>query len=185
MVYRSVSERFRPSSLHPHHLITMRDLLNSLEGLFLLSPDTKAQPQFGFLNRRGLQSSSQSGRVLRKKSSLKLQKSLPSLTGRKSSKKKLSRSDQHVDEAGGSTVLRMLIRLWCHETTRVYLDRNTDSKERMWFLKLMETCIKYCFCGVGFDENAVPTGVTRPIAGHTANLGIAIIVPTQPWDISS
>lgn len=74
------------------------------------------------------------------------------------------------------STLRMLIRLWSHESTRVYLDRNVDSRERIWFLKLLESCIKYCFCGVRFEEN-VAAGITpgrpapRQMGGHTAGLG--------------
>ena len=156
----------------------MHDLLCVFEGLLLLSPDTKAQkqPQFSLLNRRGFQTSTQSGKAVRKKSSMKLKsgrKTLPSLTEKKSllKKKLLSRkSDKNVDNGGDST-LRMLIRLWCHETTRVYMDRNVDTKERMWFLKLLETSIKYCFCGVLFDDGAttIDRSPFRPTGGHTAS----------------
>lgn len=91
-------------------------------------------------------------------------------------------ASKEVEQTEADSTLRMLIRLWSHETTRVYLDRNIDSKERMWFLKLMETCIKYCFCGVSFEENfggAKERGLFRPSGGHTANLGKSVN-PTCP-----
>ncbi len=179
-----MSEKFRPSTSHPHYLITMHDLLSVFEGLLLLSPDTKAQkqPQF-LLNRRGFQSSTQSGRATQKKSATKLKsgrKTLPSLTVKKSIiKKKLSKKPSDlIDPTEAESTLRMLIRLWCHETTRVYLDRNTDSKERMWFLKLLETCIKYCFCGFLFEESqagAKDRSPFRPVGGHTASQGMYIV----------
>ena len=101
-------------------------------------------------------------------------KSLPSISGRKSLKRKSTAASKEVEQTAADSILRMLIRLWSHETTRVYLDRNIDSKERMWFLKLLESCIKYCFCGISFEENSGSTeerGSYRPSGGHTANLG--------------
>lgn len=160
----------------------MQHLLRVLEGLFLLSSDTKARarPQFGLLNRRGFQSSTQSGKVSRKKSDQKLKSGrgqLPSVSARKLFKNKPPPAlvGDRVEQSAVDSTLRMLIRLWSHESTRVYLDRNTDSKERMWFLKLLEACIKYCFCGVGFEQTVGSKG--RPLlrqaseGAHTASLG--------------
>jgi hypothetical protein len=79
-----------------------------------------------------------------------------------------------VEPTQVNSTLRMLIRLWSHESTRVYLDRNIDSKERIWFLKVLESCIKYCFCGVGFEGSVAAVGgmpAPRQTGGHTANLG--------------
>ena len=178
-----MAQRFHVSSFRPHYLITLRDLLRVLEGLLLLSPDTKAaqtQPQFGFLNRRGFQSSASSWKTPQKKTKARSARgrSLPGISTKKLLKRQQTKNP--VDESEASTTLRMLIRLWCHESTRVYLDRVTDSKERMWFLKLLETCIKCCFCGARFGESllkergavamrraAGPAGT----GGHTAGLG--------------
>ena len=140
----------------------MHQFLNVFEGLLLLSPDTKAQtrPQFGFLSRRGFQSSVKTAKTSQKKSVVKTKSGhghLPSISSRTSPKKKKSTATEKEKEEADAT-LRMLIRLWSHETVRVYLDRQTVSKERMWFLKLLESCVKHCFCGVGFVENAGITG---------------------------
>ena len=66
--------------------------------------------------------------------------------------------------------LHQLVRLWCHENTRAYADRMADSKDRMWFVKLLEACVKYSFCGVSF-ENFSDSAGTLPAVG-TAVQGI-------------
>lgn len=177
-VFRSVAIKFSSSPSQPHHLYTMHDLLHVYEGLLLLSPDAKAQtqPQFNLLHRRGFFSSTQSGKTARKKSSSKHKATsksigiLPSLKEAERASMKSRRRplpDISADEAEVVSTLRMLIRLWCHESTRVFLDRIVDSKERIWFLKLLETCIKYCFCGVSFQGSS-----DKPSFGsHTASYG--------------
>lgn len=182
MVFRSVAEKFHPNPSQPHYLFTMHDLLHVYEGLLLMSPDTKAHthPQFNLLNRRGFLSSTQSGRVPKKTKSGKTKSgkkiSLPSLRGgysltRGSTKargRSLSIPGPESQSAETTTMLRMLIRLWCHENTRVYTDRLVDSKDRMWFLKLLEACLKYCFSGNDFQSS---TTATQPLVGHTATHG--------------
>ena len=181
-VFRSVSQRFQPSAQHPHFFITLHHLLTVLEGLFLLSPDTKAQtrPRLGFLNRRGFQSSTHSGKPSQKKSlksgqSLKSGRGhLPSIASvRKLPKKSSSvQGGVQLEPTEADSTLRMVIRLWSHETTRVYLDRHTDSKERMWFLKLLESCVKYSFCGVGFEGSGKGKSPLRQPGGqYTAGPG--------------
>jgi len=54
----------------------------------------------------------------------------------------------------------MVIRLWSHESTRVFLDRLTDNRDRIWFTKLLETVIKYCFCGDSLSSTR-QSGVTQ------------------------
>ena len=184
-VYRSMSERFRPSPSAPYLLFTMHDLLRVYEGLLLLSPSTKAQsqPQFGLLNRRGFLSSTQSGKTPKKTSNPKLKNArrgstiLPALkksvndrvaqrTTRRVSIVQASKSED--DETVSMT--RMVIRLWCHESTRIYLDRTVDSKDRIWFLKLLEACIKYAFCGMDFKD-AQSESPQKQLGGHTATQG--------------
>lgn len=165
-VYRSVSTKFHPSPSNPYLLFTMHDLLRVYEGLLLLSPNTKAQthPQFGLLNRRGFLSCIQSGKTPQKKSNTKQRSGrrgstvLPSLkrTGSQGSMKTMRpvtiAHGLGGDETEVVTSTRMVIRLWCHESSRVYLDRTSDSRDRMWFLKLLEACIKYSFCGIDFSD---------------------------------
>ena len=160
------------------------------EGLLLLSPDTKTQtqPQFSLLNRRGFLSSSQSSRSSSKKVSTSKQKknALPSLNvagSRSQVKPALHRRNRGLslpgnlllsdDQAQLISTMRTVIRLWCHETTRVYLDRVVDSKDRIWFTKLLEMCIKYCFCGDDF-RNSKGNSQQRQHTG-TASYGMCII----------
>ena len=178
-----MSSKYDPSPSQPHHLYTMHDLLHVYEGLLLLSPDAKAQtqPQFSLLHRRGFFSSTQSGKAARRKSSSKIKgtkkniSTLPSLKETERASMKTRRRplpEISGDEGEMVSTLRMLIRLWCHESTRVFLDRIVDSKERMWFLKLLETCVKYCFCGVTFQGSKVDS---QPFGSHTASYGQYVV----------
>lgn len=153
------------------------------EGLLLLSPETKGhtQPQLNFLNRRGFLSSTQSNKASTARSLNKQittsQKKRPSFvagdskTQLKVRKQGSTPSVDRLEEAVELSTLRTIIRLWCHETTRVFLDRVVDVKDRIWFTKLLEVCIKYCFCGDHLKkaENSLPQ--QRHIGG-TASYGL-------------
>ena len=171
-VYRSVSGKFHSSPSVPYLLFTMHDLLHVYEGLLLLSPSTKAtaQPQFGLMNRRGFLSSTQAEKTPKKRSNPKLKatgrkasvilpslKNVESLGLRRRSTFATIPSMDKGDETERVSTMRMVIRLWCHESTRVYMDRTTDSRDRVWFLKLLETCIKYSFCGIDFKDAQKPS----------------------------
>ncbi len=167
----------------------MHDLLRVYDGLLLLAPDTKAQtqPQFSLLNRRGFLSSMHSGssrgiKTARRsrasggklKSGRRERTSLPSLKGGEGSVRSRPKARSQslplsTDQAEVVSTLRMLLRLWCHENTRVYVDRVTDSKDRMWFVKLLEACMKYCFCGN--DLQGGGGGTAQLGGGHTATHG--------------
>ncbi len=172
-MYRSVSGKFHSFPSAPYLLFTMHDLLRVYEGLLLLSPSTKAhqsQPQFGLMNRRGFLSSTQAEKTPKKRSNPKLKAVgrkasmvLPSLKHadsfglrRRSTCTTIPSMDKGAETERVST-MRMVIRLWCHESTRVYMDRTTDSRDRVWFLKLLETCIKYSFCGIEFKDAQKPS----------------------------
>ena len=77
----------------------------------------------------------------------------------KSELKGMKKQQQH-DTSDIQATLHQLVRLWCHENTRVYADRMTESKDRLWFLRLLETCVKYCFCGIEFDQSSPLTSNT-------------------------
>lgn len=181
-VIRSLADKIHPSPSNPHLNFTLHDMMHIYEGLLLLSPDTKtqSQPQFGLFNRRGFLSSSQSGRITRKKSSNRqkasTQKKLPGL-GASTSKVQVKMRKRgnaliggQLEQAEAVSTLRMIIRLWCHETTRIYLDRVVDSKDRVWFTKLLEVCIKYCFCGDNLQPTTKPLTQQRQLGG-TASYG--------------
>ena len=66
------------------------------------------------------------------------------------------RSKQHLRPPTDHSTMRAVLRLWCHEVTRVYADRLDNSRDRIWFLKLLEIMSKYSYCGS--DPNAMATG---------------------------
>lgn len=76
-------------------------------------------------------------------------------------------------EDGTPTLVRSLVRLWCHENTRVFADKLSDSKDRIWFVKLLEVCLKYCFCGVSIQTSGPSgdTGMDRASGGTSAVTG--------------
>ena len=180
-MYRSISGKFHASPSTPYLLFTMHDLLRVYEGLLLLSPSTKAQaqPQFGLMNRRGFLSSSQAERTPKKRSNPKLKApgrkasvgTLPNLKNTESFGRRRRSTFATIpsmdkgDETERVATMRTVIRLWCHESTRIYMDRTTDSRERVWFLKLLETCIKYSFCGIDFKD-AQKLSPQRQITGQ-------------------
>ena len=182
VVFRSITGKLRPSPSQPHYLFTMHDILHVYEGLLLMSPETKAQaqPQFSLLNRRGFLSSTLSGRrtkTARKaktmgklKSGRKEKSSLPSLRGSEMRKPKIRGQSLpgDADQLEMTTTVRMLLRLWSHENTRVYVDRLVDSRDRIWFQKLLETCMKYCFCGLDLQGGET---TPQPLMGHSAARG--------------
>lgn len=174
--------KFHPSPSTPYIRFTMHDLLRVYEGLLLLSPNAKAQtqPQFGLLNRRGFLSSTQGGKPSsQRRSSISTKTKngrrgstvLPGLkrTGSQPSVKSMRRGTisqgSNVDETEAVSTTRMVIRLWCHESTRVYLDKLMDSRDRMWFLKLLESCIKYSFCGIDFSNPLKTSPQRQPPGG--------------------
>ena len=73
-------------------------------------------------------------------------------------------------------LLRGVLRLWCHEVSRVYSDRLYTSKDKIWFMKLIEACCKYCFCGVEIEEtnetqSLANTDIPERVGGRRARPG--------------
>ena len=90
------------------------------------------------------------------------------LSGRGSALQKKSSSvslkDQEESEADKMTgILRALFRVWCHEASRVFTDHLTQSKDKIWFSKLLESVLKYCFCGAVMGETG--EGGERGVGG--------------------
>ena len=91
---------------------------------------------------------------VKKESSLR-SKIKSELRGKKQQKQQ--RQQQQHDSSEVQATVHRLVRLWCHENTRVYADRMTESKDCAWFVRLLETCVKFCFCGVRFEKASPPT----------------------------
>ena len=182
--FRSVCGQLHPSSAHPEWFLSLQHLLDVFKGLLLMPLDAKtttASPQFNLLNRRttpstGVKSSSRrmsekSGRrssgvapahsrrgTARPKPSVQLPPVKKESNLRSKIRSELKGKKQQHDSSEVQATLHRLIRLWCHENTRVYADRMTESRHRAWFVRLLETCVKYCFCGVSFEKTTTSTG---------------------------
>ena len=186
VAFRSVCSRLCPSSDHPERLISLQHLMDVFKGLLLMPLDAKANattPQFNLLNRRATPSTAgkSSSRRGTGKSGRKAS-GLPSVHSRRNTARpvasvslppvkkesglrskikselrgKKQQQPQH-DSSEVQAMIHRLVRLWCHENTRVYADRMSESRDRAWFVRLLETCVKYCFCGVGFEKAVATT----------------------------
>lgn len=185
--YRSVCSRLCPSPTHPQWFISLRHLMDVFKGLLLMPLDSKlgtSLTQFGLLNRRTTPSTAgkSSCRKTTGKSARKSSSILPALTRKGTARHKVNQTvklppvrkqsetslrnkikselkgkKQQHDSSEVQATLQRLVRLWCHENTRVYADRMTEARDRAWFVRLLETCIKYCFCGVGLEKSTKTT----------------------------
>lgn len=45
-----------------------------------------------------------------------------------------------------SPMIRSLLRLWCHESTRTYSDRLFSEEQRLWFSSLLHETVEEFFC---------------------------------------
>ena len=43
-------------------------------------------------------------------------------------------------------MIRSLLRLWCHESTRTYSDRLLTEEQRYWFSSLLHETVEEFFC---------------------------------------
>lgn len=195
VTFRSVSGHLQPSTTHPHWCLSLQHLMNVYEGLVLMPLDSNIKTQqFGLLTRRAVHTStsrSNYGRKATSRSKTGRRASVFTAKGRSplipkpakpvrlppirresesgirnkiKSELKEIKKQQH-DTSDIQATLHQLVRLWCHENTRVYADRMTESKDRLWFLRLLETCVKYCFCGIGFDQSS-PQPSNTSTAAH-------------------
>jgi hypothetical protein len=199
--FRSVCARLCQSPAHPEWFFSLQHLIDVFKGLILMPLDAKTtatSPHFGLLNRRATPSTgtkSSSRRMAeksgRKSSSIvsdhsrrgtarpKLAVHLPPVKKESNLQRKIrselkGKKQQH-DSSEVQATLHRLVRLWCHENTRVFADRMTESMDRAWFVRLLETCVKYCFCGVGFEKATASTGH----GGRPGRRGRGVSMATQ------
>lgn len=154
----------------------MHDLMHACKGLLLLSPHDKAQAsaQFGLHGRRGGRASQPSRKVQPGGKTSKKGKvdqpgtkdgGLAKLRGRPRPHPSQSKAPSEADQGTVQTV-RAVVRLWCHESTRVYADRMADDRDRGWLQTLLEGCVRYCFCGSGPQD---PSGPQQGMATEVQN----------------
>lgn len=155
-----------------YHFFSIKDLLNVYHGLLQMTgtqgataavAKTHEQLAHRFQSRRlsGLKEKVS----IQKQKSKKLQSSM--LTKSMRSKQQLHVSTDH-------STIRAILRLWCHEVTRVYADRLDNSHDKLWFLKLLETIAKYCFCGIHPQSSAPQVTGSRPGRGRVNNQSSSI-----------
>ena len=51
-------------------------------------------------------------------------------------------------------MIRSLLRLWCHESTRTYSDRLLTEEQRYWFSSLLHETVEEFFCRESSDLNS-------------------------------
>ena len=176
-------QRFHPTSSHPHFLIDLHDFFNVCKGLFLLAPATNPMTLSNFnrphhgsrISSHPKKNSSLLKSSLKLKSERRCTPQLPmSLKGvtKDITRKKFVEGGANFKRKEMILTLRKVIRVWCHESTRVYLDRTSEKDDCLWFHKLLESCIKHCFCSVGFVGNLPPLDMPPQGIGqlHIANI---------------
>jgi len=51
-------------------------------------------------------------------------------------------------------MIRSLLRLWCHESTRTYSDRLMTEQQRHWFSSLLHETVEEFFCTDNSEVNS-------------------------------
>lgn len=82
-------------------------------------------------------------------------------------RRRLKASLETEDAAAKVVLLRSMVRLWCHETARVYGDRFSSPKDCFWFGNLINHVVKVAFCG--------PAGLKVVDIGSRAEQSAAIV----------
>ena len=82
-------------------------------------------------------------------------------------RRKLKASLETEEHAAKVVLLRSMVRLWCHETARVYGDRFSAPKDCLWFGNLINHIVKVAFCG--------PAGLKVVELGARAEQSAAIV----------
>lgn len=165
-MHHNVITRLKGSLSRLYHFFTIKDLLNVYRGLLQMSGTqgaaaaiAKTHEQLAHrLQSRKKNSSTLSG-LKEKISTHKQQKS------KKHENSVMTRSIRSKHQLHVSTdhsTIRAILRLWCHEVTRVYADRLSNNNDKLWFLKLLETVAKYCFCGMDPQSSAPQVTGSRP-----------------------
>ena len=132
------------------------------QGLLLLSPHDKTQalPQFGLHGRRAGHTARDKKVLAGGKSTRKGKGDHPGtkdggLAKLRVKPSQLPKVPAEVDHQRTVQTVRALVRLWCHESTRVYADRMVDDRDRGWLQTLLESCVRHCFCANGPQDPGV------------------------------
>lgn len=145
-IHYNITTRLTGSLHQPYHFFTIKDLINVYHGLLQMT-GTQGVTTAVAKTHEQLAHRLQSRRL----SGLKEKTSTQKLKSKKQHSSMLTksiRSKQALHISTDHSTIRAILRLWCHEVTRVYGDRLDNSRDKLWFLKLLDTMVKICFCGI-------------------------------------
>lgn len=171
-VHHNIVTRLTGSLSHLHHFFTIKDLLNVYCGMLQMTGTQGATAAVAKTHEQ-LTQRLQSRRLSGLKEKVSTQK-LKSKKHQGSVLTKSIRSKQHLLVSTDYSTIRAILRLWCHEVTRVYADRLDDSQDKLWFLKLLETIAKCCFCGIHPQSTTAQVTGSRPVRGRMSNQSSSI-----------
>ncbi|XP_028405416.1 dynein heavy chain domain-containing protein 1-like isoform X2 [Dendronephthya gigantea] len=156
-LFEKVSEDLRPSPLHPHYIFTQHDVSRVYQGMMLLSSRTKTRPRVRAKKQtpiidakekaskeiadlhdssfRGLEKKSeQNGNKLHEVESWPMVRTNSTLV-----------SINAETPALTTPLIRVILRLWCHECTRVFSDR-LIGEDQLWFSTTLRIVALQHFC---------------------------------------
>ncbi|XP_029192398.2 LOW QUALITY PROTEIN: dynein heavy chain domain-containing protein 1-like [Acropora millepora] len=190
-MYNVIRQELRPTPLHPHYLFTQHELSRVVQGMSLLSSKSRGRPRPRARRRtepgREVERETKLGPILARSVDLYIQggekwqskeeqvwkgRSWPSLTsGPRESAMSVN------TPAAMSPMIRSLLRLWCHETTRTYSDRLFSQEQRLWFSSLLRETVEEFFCSdsseaemeiVGEEQEDLPKNTSEISSGTNA-----------------
>ena len=177
-IHHNIVTRLTGSLSQLYHFFTIKDLLNVYRGMLQMTGSQGTNAAVAKTHEQlahRLQSRRLSG--LNEKVSTQKLKSKKHPGG--SVLTKSIRSKQQLHVSTDQSTVRAILRLWCHEVTRVYADRLDNSHDKLWFLKLLETIVKCCYCGVHPESTGVQVTGCRPVRGRMSNQSSSVTALKQ------
>ncbi|XP_048580282.1 dynein heavy chain domain-containing protein 1 isoform X3 [Nematostella vectensis] len=160
-MFSRLRDEFRRSPCHPHFVFTQHDLTRIAQGMMLFSLRARARPR-PKARRRGVEQQQPTSIELPppvSKSSGVVSERTRAELGKEVKKGKswptLPTATTANTPAAISPLIRSILRLWCHEHTRVYGDRLLDDSHRYWFASLLHETVHECFCSGSEEDTEV------------------------------
>ncbi|XP_033127107.1 dynein heavy chain domain-containing protein 1-like isoform X2 [Anneissia japonica] len=116
-LFKSIRKHFSLSPLNPHYTFSLHDISRVVQGMFLLSPRARGRPRHG--HRRTV-AGTKGGNYGRRRSRGEILSAPP--------------------------MMKMVIRLWCHETTRTFSDRLVTEEAFDWYTQSLQQVVEKHFC---------------------------------------
>eukprot|EP00794_Sanderia_malayensis_P003656 gene3656-4173_t len=156
-IYNRVKRHLISSPSHPHFVFSQHDLARISKGVFIYSPKSRVKP-----NASGLSSTS---RV--HLSTMESMPEIPAATmhhvqdiSQSTTSVSLNQMKLNTDytPAAVSPLIRVIMRLWCHEVCRSFYDRIIDKEDKQWFSSALNKTVDVSFCGNVGEKTAVSHG---------------------------